>query len=357
MGETAAWRVARLTLTFVLAGAQLNDGTEFNFNSAALFRVGKCGNPKDTVLYPFRGFQLSHLLKAGGTFAHGATNGAVEGSRNIDAASSEALWKDSTFEHAQCRGCRFPSRHKIDYELCGADPAAPLFVIQLIREPCSYYASVYGFQTRKADHAMARKCYRYTGESEDSQPDFKTWIKEVHRGSHRLGFMAHRLWASANRSVYPAGLPLTDDGQLAECVRELPEKLVDQIKQMYAEPREKTMFKNVNCWVDQNYLVSDLVSCLRQFATAVGKPQKTLFSTYLDRMAKSAAQYADHSYTNRHCNKLFNTSNDDGRTARELVTLLERDFHSAFGDHYSCCKTPATGLADNPPRFMSLGNA
>ena len=118
----------------------------------------RCG--KDTegtnqmMRYPFRGFQLSHLLKAGGTFAHGITNGAVERSRNTDHASNEAIWTESTWGRAICRGCRYPGRHKIDYEMCGADPSAPLFVIQLVREPCSYYASVYGFQTRSADHAM-----------------------------------------------------------------------------------------------------------------------------------------------------------------------------------------------------------
>ena len=194
----------------------------------------------------------------------------------------------------------------------------------------------------------ARKCYGYAGHKKEPQPNFKTWIKEVHRGAH-IGFMSHRLWASAGRSSYPAWLSPVDDGQLAECVRELPETLSHQVKKMYAEPRE--MFKRVNCWVDQNYLVSDLVSCLRQFAAAVGRDSTTLFGSYLDQTAAEAAKYADHSYTNRNCNKLFNETSHDGRAVRKLVQILEREFHSTFGDHYTCCQTPATGLAEHPPWF------
>merc|ERR1719482_322719 len=90
---------------------------------------------------------------------------------------------------------------------------------------------------------------------------FRRWMRSVHAGA-KTGTLSHRLWCTA-RTNYSISIPSWDDGQLAECVRTLPQATLRRLEEGLAD--QDKLFMNVHCWASMSNLNADLAACLRMF--------------------------------------------------------------------------------------------
>ena len=299
-------------------------------------------NENNNVVYPYSGFELAHLLKAGGSAAKGFADRAIRESKD-----AEAVWDARSYDIALHGKYKY-HRHKFQFVLApgeNVNASAPLFRIQLIREPCSYYASVWGFQNGpKSQHKVAQKCYvkdTVTGaeEREAARSDFETWFKAVHQGSH-IGLMTRRLWISAARTEYPTTIPSWDSGQLTECVRDVSLDEAHRIKTGFTT---REMWKSVDCWVDQAHLENDLGHCFDLFMANAppGAMSRERISAMLAMEKGKTSMRANTNPKGPNlCNSIFNATGTGSNL--HLIQHVEKPYFHLFGGYFSassCCKT------------------
>merc|ERR1711971_589711 len=135
-----------------------------------------------------------------------------------------------------------------------------------------------GYQRSQHPHKLERRClsgnvseaqyFPSTMQSEHSKFDihshpriFQSWMQSVHSGAD-VGAFSHRFWCT-ERTSYSSDIPGWDDGQLGECVRDLPPQSSVSLQTGLAD--QDNLFSNVNCWVEMSNLNADLAFCLREF--------------------------------------------------------------------------------------------
>jgi len=275
---------------------------------------------------PYRGIELAHLLKAGGSAAFSIINRAA----HCEDHDGVCLKHPEGYTY---------SRQKFHYKLRGASERLPYFRIQVMREPCSYYVSMWRFQgqqhTSEHPHKLAKACLSGNTSEADYFPismrsdksklkvpehsdAFSRWMRSVHAGAS-VGTISHRLWCTA-RKTYSAKIPPWDDGQLGECSRTLPSETISEIQEGLEDPEQ--LFANVHCWVDMANLSADLASCLRQFHTAHPGSIDLAFVEQLEAQPKHKATWA--------CDSMFDTD------LKQFVMKMDDPVFKRFG--YSCCR-------------------
>lgn len=277
-------------------------------------------------LPPYRGIQLAHLLKAGGSAALKIINRAAR----CEDGGSVCLTHPKGYTYL---------RQKFYYDLQDALPERPYFRIQVMREPCSYYVSMWRFQGRYQSsphpHKLARACL--SGNSSEAEyfpwsmredkaelkvPEhtaaFSRWMHSVHAGAN-VGTLSHRLWCTA-RTNYSTAIPSWDDGQLGECSRSLSVDAVREIQNGLADPQQ--LFGNVHCWVEMSNLNADLAVCLRQFEQAHPGSIDLAFLDTLEAKPKHKATWE--------CGSMFDSE------LEKFVMKMDGPVFRNFG--YGCCK-------------------
>jgi len=267
----------------------------------------------------FRGIQLYHLPKGGGNFVSTVLNKLCQGSDCY-----QGPWIEPT-----------GAMHT------PGDTSKPMFKIALIRNPCSYYLSVWGFQAmgyRGVDQPMSNhgsvleQCF----EKDD--------IDNIFNKSKTHGFekFVNQITPKVQTGVGMLGLRMANlfhpgEGfDWAQCPRQFGESKPRHI----SNALNNISLEDVHCWLDTDHLSKDLFTCLRLYASL--ENDATMFkSTVIDSLE---AQFGKSSVTGHAImNEGKHTECEDAFDARmgQLVMSADNEFAKKFGYDKCCAPRPS----------------
>jgi len=160
-----------------------------------------------------------------------------------------------------------PVRIVEEYEPLNLTTALTDFVIGALREPCSYYVSLFGF-SGNTFLGRGHKHLRVNVTSNESVPMFHDWLGEVLKKRHgltptRIGVVSLRFWllyAGGN------GPPLHQADQMGRYDSStVSQGLGAFFSGSKGRTRTDKQSRPVDCWVETSVLTDGLEECLHKF--------------------------------------------------------------------------------------------
>eukprot|EP00746_Dinoflagellata_sp_MGD_P062070 gnl/MRDRNA2_/MRDRNA2_26165_c0_seq1.p1 gnl/MRDRNA2_/MRDRNA2_26165_c0~~gnl/MRDRNA2_/MRDRNA2_26165_c0_seq1.p1 ORF type:complete len:471 (+),score=61.30 gnl/MRDRNA2_/MRDRNA2_26165_c0_seq1:275-1687(+) len=317
------------------------------------------GPSKELLLLPlpqqYRGIQVVHLLKAGGTAA-GALVHRVVNKCSKEIVNADQLEDDETLCMRKCSTWEQWQDMTFFRAESGLEENLPFFRIQMMREPCSYYLSVWAFNhdAWSKSHKAPKSCLPNTSkvptQSEGkhvllqgmSSKYFRMWLRDFHQLSdYIIGYLSYRSWSSQKTKEDQGKLWNSSElrsGPQGTCIQSLSHHQLMTLRRQMLDTKYDNVYDDVDCWVDQGNLYQDLSDCLQRFeAVHPGYIDWGLFKaktgekeSYVQMLAKKNQKYGKKSQ-HQDCAKYFD---DD---LHELVHQLDKPIFDTF--RYSCCQS------------------